>query len=105
MGCDFYGAVAAVGTRVGRFVRNAVLVADVARNFLADLVDFFQVLWEESNAAGLQRERLQRALGGALLVFGAENANSVDGGTVLALDGAHSLLQRLAALIVIAVGD
>src|SRR5262249_2918604 len=105
MGYHLYSAVPTIGAGIGGLVSNAVLVADIVRYFLGDLVHFFDVLRKESYAAGLQRQRFQGALGGALPVFRTEDADGINRWAVFVLDGAHGLLQGFAAFIVIAVGD
>src|ERR1051326_2367365 len=81
-------AIAAVAAGVRRLVCDAVLVADITRDLRADLVHFLQVCREERHAAGLVRERLQRALGALHAWLGfAEDPDRVDGRARIILDG------------------
>src|ERR1041384_771519 len=46
------GTVSALRLRLERLVADGVLVADIVRNVLRDLVHFMQIAGEESHAAG-----------------------------------------------------
>src|SRR5215831_13220573 len=98
-------AVTAVGARVGRFIGDGVLVADVVGYGLAHLIHFLQVLRKECYSTCLQGQRFQGALESLGIAFLAQDADGVDRGSVLVLDGTNGLLQRFPALVVVAVGD
>src|SRR5262249_29964394 len=105
MGYDTDRAVTAVGARIGRFIRDGVLVADIVGHGLAHLIHFFQVLRKERYSTRLQGERFQGALESFCIAFLAQDADGVDGGSVFILDRTNGLLQRFAALVVVAVSD
>src|SRR5581483_12281993 len=86
-------AISAIAARIRRLVSDAVLVADIARHFRADLIHFLQVFGEESHATSLIRKGLQSSLGplGARLI--AQNADGVNGGTAITLHRSNSAFQ------------
>src|SRR5438270_12839402 len=91
-------AIAALGLRFDRLVSDGVLVANVVRNVLRDLVDFVEVAREEGDTAGALGKRAQSTLVAlfARLVV-TEDPNGVDYRPILILDVTHSLLKRHAA--------
>src|SRR5258708_37314695 len=104
MGVNANHAVAAGGFCIGGFVADGVLIANVVGDSLADLVDFVEGARKESDAAGLLRQNLQSATGAAFF-FATQQADGVDGGAALLLQGLRGLLQGIATGVVFAVGD
>src|SRR5258706_14722529 len=78
---DFHGAIARCGALV-LLVADGVLVADVARDGLADAVNLARIFREERDAAGLLAQGAQGTLG-ALAVLVAKDADAVDRGAAL----------------------
>src|SRR6185437_15535953 len=66
---NLYLPISAIALRVGAFVSNAVLMADILRHFTADLIHFIQVPGEDSNPAGLEGESFKGPFCTPLLPF------------------------------------
>jgi len=103
---DADGAVTAVLGSVRRIVGKRVLVADVVSNLLADRMDVFDVFREVGYPTGGLRDGDESLAGvlGRLLGFLAEQADGVNDRVGL-LNFLHSLLERVTAGVVFAVGD
>src|SRR5713101_846130 len=102
----FYRAERAILEGVGGIVGQDVLVANVVGDLVADGFDFLHRPGEVGQSSGGRGQRLQalfRAVGGALALL-AQQADGVDHRAGL-LRLLHGHFQRLAAGIVLAVGD
>src|ERR1019366_4851731 len=96
-------AITADALRRAGLVLDRVLVADIVRDLRGDRLDLAQVPGKERDTAGVLRhcaKRSARPLGMLL----AEQPDGVNRGTILLFKAAQSLLQRLAAGVVFAVG-
>src|SRR4051812_14143168 len=92
------GTVSALRLRLKRLVSDGVLVADIVRDILRDLINFMQVAGEESYSArpfGQSTESALIALLTRLIV--AEDSDGVNDRTVLVLHVTNGLFQRHAA--------
>src|SRR6267154_5796637 len=100
------GAESAVFFGVGRVVAERVLVADIASNLVADVVDVVYIFRKKCDAAGGRGDILQGAHGflAILFVFVAEKADGIDDDVGL-LNFAHGFFKRGTADIVFALGD
>src|SRR4030095_11150943 len=97
---DFDAAVSAGAARVGGFVADHVLVADVPGNGFADLVDFVKSLGEKGDAPGSLGHGLQATPRSPLLLL-SQNSNRVDSWPILFLEAPDRLLERLATGVVL----
>src|SRR5215472_5261812 len=103
---DGHAAEGAVAPHIRRIVGQGVLVADVMRHLLANVVHVFDVLREIGNAAGSSSDVFQRALGllRALLAFLAQQPDGVDH-RVRLLNLVDGFLEREMTGIIFPVGD
>src|SRR5207253_7584899 len=107
-GNDVYlnGAESTVLFRIGRVVAEGVLVADIASDLIADVVDIVDIFRKEGDAAGGRGNIFQGAHGFFLIlfVFVAEETDRIND-DVGFLNFAHGFFQRVAADVVFAIGD
>src|SRR5258705_8976770 len=107
-GNDVYlhGAESAVFFGVGGIVAERVLIANVASDLVADVVDVVDIFREEGHTTGGGGDIFQGAHGFflVLLVLVAEKTNGVDDHVGL-LNFAHGFFKRVAADVIFAVGD
>src|SRR5579872_194522 len=105
---DFHldGAVGAVALGVGRVVGQSVLVANVAGDLFAYIVDVVDIFREEGQATGSLGQLFQGLLGflGILFTLFAEQADGVDDGVGL-LHFANGFVESVMAGVVFAVGN
>ena len=94
------------GAVVGRRVAERVLIADIASDLVADVVDVVYIFRKKCHAAGGRGDIFQGAHGflAILFVFVAEKTDGIDDDVGL-LNFAHGFFKRVAADIVFAVGD
>src|SRR5208282_3333408 len=102
-GVHFHLAIAALVLRRRRLISDGVLAANVVGHAAADGVNFVQRLGEESEAAGSLGHELQRTFGVLGVLFLFQNANGVNGGSAIALQTPHRLLESFSALVVVSV--
>src|SRR5438105_15657132 len=91
---DLYLAEPSLVLGTGGAVVDRVLIANIASHGPRNLIDFVEILGEESDAAGVQRELLERALS-AFLPRPAENSNGVNDRAIVVLNPAYGLLKRV----------
>src|ERR1035437_8460957 len=101
----FHLTIATLVFRRCRLISNGVLAANIASHFTADGVHFVQRLGKESEAAGSLRHDLQGAFGVLRVLFLLQDANGVNGGSAVALQTPHRLLESFGALVVVSVGN
>src|SRR5271157_2095042 len=102
-GVHFHLPIAALVFRRRRFVSNGVLVANIVGHAAADGVNFVQRLGKESDPAGALRHELQRAFGAFRMLFLLQDANGVNGWSILCLQTPYRLRESFLALIVLSV--
>ena len=98
------GPVTARTLRIGGFVANRILIADVMGYGSADGIYFIQSSGEERNASGPLGHGLQSPMCAPLFFF-SKQTDGVNGGTVLFLQPPHCLFQGFAAGVVLTIGD
>src|ERR1035437_6641279 len=99
----FHLPIATLVFRRRRLISNGVLAANIASHFTADGVHFVQRLGKESEAAGSLRHDLQGAFGVLRVLFLLQDANGVNGGSAVALQTPHPLLESFGPLLVASV--
>src|SRR5207248_5857816 len=78
-------AESACAFRSARLVTDGVLVADIVGDGAADRIHLIQRLGEESDAAGALAQDLEGFFGAPGMLLVSQNANGVNGWTVLLL--------------------
>src|SRR5208282_6110049 len=102
-GIHFHLTITTLGFRRRRFVSNGVLGANIVGHSAADGVNFVQRFGEESDAASSLGHNLQCPFGVFGVLFLLQNADGVNGGSAVALQTPHRLLQSFGALVVVSV--
>src|SRR5256885_670269 len=92
-GIHVYCAEATLTARLSRLIANRILVPNVARNGLADLVHFVQRLRKKRDAARPLRHHLQRTPRPLRVLFIPQDSNGVHRRTILFLQMFHRLLE------------
>ena len=100
------GAESTVFFGVGGIVAEGVLVADIASDLIADVVNVVDIFRKECDATGSRGNIFQGAHGflAILFIFIAEKTDGIDNDVGL-LNFAHGFFKRVTADIVFAVGD
>src|SRR5438270_10954523 len=95
---DAHRTISPLRLRFDGLVADGVLIADIVRHVLRDLIDFTQVVREECHASGAFRERTQSALVALLARFVvAKDPDGIDDRPVLVLHVWDGLFQSHAA--------